>query len=551
MCDVFKELRENVSLYLVFVSALAVGNLLALQKGLTKIDVVDLRGKDYKTRLLALSLQGIVNREEPRIYVLWESKDRFGNPSEEWLEYYESKGWIIHSKTDLRSALRKYRSEIKGFVVYDPKLRHTINIAITMAGVYDFLVAHPDFVPILKRLGFEMREDLRRKWRNKYEAYEWQFKNIFPYCNKDLIASAMPVEHPKTHEFAYYMIRPIADYVIMRKVCALDLIPSERMPRDYELLKKYYDKMNRYAVVLGYPFSNILERRHVELASRHGLRVLLAHATSVNFSIHSQMPAERTYKQDHITNVSLEDKIYIAFAMSDLGLNTIQDRYYGAWDDPRRGSIKVSWWLDGLVKDFCPGLVQYYYETKTSNDFFYGAHVGGRIRPSDFPDLEGYLERGKKYLEGCDLNTVGFSNHGKYDEKVFETYSKILNNCTGFFYGWPGYEWGREGELLVFEDKVWVVTAVRAEKDVKETVQKISLFIREHKERPLFLTVLVVLGNYPDIGFLDRVKKEIDLIHPGQVEWVRGDELILLAGRHMNEKWRQRRKYGSTEWIQN
>jgi len=104
---------------------------------------------------------------------------------------------------------------------------------------------------------------------------------------------------------------------------------------------------------------------------------------------------------------------------------------------------------------------------------------------------------------------------------------------------------------LVFEDKVWVVTAVRAEKDVKETVQKISLFIREHKERPLFLTVLVVLGNYPDIGFLDRVKKEIDLIHPGQVEWVRGDELILLAGRHMNEKWRQRRKYGSTEWIQN
>ena len=121
--------------------------------------------------------------------------------------------------------------------------------------------------------------------------------------------------------------------------------------------------------------------------------------------------------------------------MSDLGLNTMHDRYSGAWNDTKRGNLSVSWWLDGIVKDFCPGIVQYYYETKTSNDFFYGAHVGGRIRPSDFPDLQGYLKRGKKYLEDCDLNTVAFSNHGKYDYSVFENYSRVLDNCIGFFYG--------------------------------------------------------------------------------------------------------------------
>ena len=495
------------------------------------LDVIDLRGKDYKTRLLALSLQGIVNRKEPRLYVLWESKDKFGNPSKEWLKYYESKGWISYGEISIESALKKYRDEIKGFVVYDPNFRHTINIATTMAGLYDILIAHPDFISMLENLGFKMKEDLRGRWKDKYEAYEWQLNNLFPYCSKDVIASAMPVENPMTHKFETWMVRPIRDYVIMKKACALDLIPSEKMPRDYKLLEKYYRGMNPYAIVLGYPFTPALERPHVELASKHGLLVLLAHATSVDFSIHSQIPAIKTYKQDHVTNVSLKpDKIYIAFAMSDLGLNTMQDRYYGAWDDPKRGSIPVSWWLDAITIDFCPGIVQYYFETKTKNDFFYGAHVAGRIRPSDFPDLESYLERGKKYLKACDLNIVAFSNHGKYDERVFKTYSKILDNCIGFFYGWmPEYELNKGGDIWVFNDKVWIVTAVGAEKDIQKTVQKISSFIEEHKERPLFITVLVVLGNYPDFTFLEQVKKEVDELYPNQIKWVRGDELVLLA----------------------
>jgi len=50
--------------------------------------------------------------------------------------------------------------------------------------------------------------------------------------------------------------------------------------------------------------------------------------------------------------------------------------------------------------------------------------------------LEEYLRKGKPYLERCDLHTVAFSNHRKFDENVFKSYSKILDNCIGFFYGW-------------------------------------------------------------------------------------------------------------------
>ena len=501
------------------------------------LDVIDLRGKDYKTRILALSLQGIVNRDKPRLYVLWESKDKFGNPSKKWLKYYKSKGWIEFKEISVREAIRKYKNRIKGFVVYDPDFKHSINIATTMAGLRDVLIAHPYFIKFLKRLGLKMVEDLRGKWKDKYESYKWQLIHLFPECNKNFIA-ILPVEHPFTHKSYYYMIRPIRDYVIAKKICALDLIPHKKFSQDTQLLDKYYKKINPYGIVLGYPFSGSLERPHVEFASKHKLKVLLSHGTSVNFSVHSKMPAKKIYRQDHIKEVNLaKNKIYIAFCMNDLGLNTMQDRYYGIWDDPERGSIPVSWWLDAIVVDFCPGIVQYYYETKTQNDFFYGAHVAGRIRPSDFPDLEEYLRKGKPYLKRCDLNTVAFSNHGKYDEYVFKTYSKILDDCIGFFYGWmPEWEFGEDRTLLFFEDKVWIVTSVGAEKDVKRTVKKISSFIKKHKQRPLFMTVLIVLGNYPDFIFLKEVKENITPLYPNEIEWVRGDELLLLATEFMKRK---------------
>ncbi|RLI46848.1 hypothetical protein DRO64_00220, partial [Candidatus Bathyarchaeota archaeon] len=104
-------------------------------KAIYHLDVIDLREKDYKTRLIILSLQGIVNRKEPKLYVLWESRDKFGNPSEEWLKYCESKGWISYEEISIESALKKYKDEIEGFVVYDPNFRHTINVATTMSGL--------------------------------------------------------------------------------------------------------------------------------------------------------------------------------------------------------------------------------------------------------------------------------------------------------------------------------------------------------------------------------------------------------------------------------
>lgn len=500
------------------------------------LDVVDLRGQNEATRLLVHSLQGIVNRKGPRLYVLWESRAETPTPSERWLDYYRSKGWIEWRRMPLREAVKKYAPLTKGFVIYDPTMRHSINVATTLSGLYDLVVAHPKFVPSLEALGLRKAWDLRGRWRDKYEAYEWQLKRLFPEASKELIASAMPVEGPLGGPFKPHMLRPIRDLVIMRRAVALDLIPHPDFKRDFELLGEYYRRMGKFAVVVGYPATGHLERPMVETASKFGLVVLLAQVTSVNFSVHCWMPAPKVYRQEHKRDVALEmDKVYVAFGMSDLGLNNVQDRYYGAWDDPKRGSIPVSWWMEALVKDFAPGMLQFYYETRTPNDYFYAAHVGGRIRPSDFPDLEAYLKRGRPYLRACDLKVVAFSNHNRIDERAFEIYSRMLPEVLGFFHGF-GPEFGRlhAGNFWVYHRKPWVITAVLGHNKPEGYVRQISELVEQFKDRPIFLVVGSVLGSYPKVAMLEQVARALEARYPGQFRWVRADEFMLALRKFLS-----------------
>ncbi|RLE91342.1 MAG: hypothetical protein DRJ55_05770, partial [Thermoprotei archaeon] len=342
-----------------------------------EVDVVDLRGEDLKTRLFVLSLQGIVNREKPQLYVLWESKRVEPTASERWLEYYREKGWIKGYKIiSIEEALEKYKRYLKGVVIYDPELPATINLAVSLAGVYDLVIAHPDFVPMLVQQGLEVKYDLRGKFRDGIEIHEWQLENVFPYCNKSLINLFPTVEGVMIYRVS------IIDYVIANRACSIGL----NVEKDEALIGEYYEKMDKFAIALGYPEDGKLERPWVELTSRYGLLNVLATAFSPNFSFHSKMPAKKRYEQDHKFEIALDsDKIYVTFAVSDLGLNSMQDFYYEMWLSEARGEVPISWWLDPIVVEFCPGIVQYYYETKTPNDYFYSAHVGGRVRASDFP----------------------------------------------------------------------------------------------------------------------------------------------------------------------
>ncbi|NLH99244.1 MAG: hypothetical protein GX446_07100 [Chthonomonadales bacterium] len=117
---------------------------------LDRSDPVQLRRIWDHTHFVA-SLQGIVNRNAPHLYVflVGEPNGRFDRF---WLEEMRRPGgWL--SKHDLRPVkdipelVRTFRSRIKGLVVYDEKVPATSNVASTAAGVEDLVCVRYDPSP--------------------------------------------------------------------------------------------------------------------------------------------------------------------------------------------------------------------------------------------------------------------------------------------------------------------------------------------------------------------------------------------------------------------
>ncbi len=96
-----------------------------------------------ETHLVA-SLQGIVNRDAPRLYIRYNTTpDRFW-----WTEMVETGGWladrIIDRPAALSTVLETFASYYKGAVVWDENVPATSNLASTLAGIEDLLCLRYD-----------------------------------------------------------------------------------------------------------------------------------------------------------------------------------------------------------------------------------------------------------------------------------------------------------------------------------------------------------------------------------------------------------------------
>ena len=472
------------------------------------LDVIDLRGQGVPIRLLITSLQGIVNRGEPRLYIIWESIRSNPTISEFWLYYYTEKGWIDGFKPiTIDEALEKYRFFVKGMVVYDPEKLYTINIAVTLAGIYDLVIVHPGIVDYLKEKGFEVKYDLRGKFHDGIEAFQWQLENLLNLCNKSSI----------------FLYPTDTEYIVGCRCCLIDLAISYRMAcinfkvsheTDRELFHEYLSRMNEFGLVIGYPYPATLEVPTVSFVSSHNMMCLLASFYAPNFSVHCKIgDPKKSFDIAYTRTISLENgSIFIALGMSDLALNSMQSLYYELWNNPLRGHIPLNWWLDPLVMYFCPGIVEYYYETLAPGDIFFGAFSYGRIAPSKFSKLEEYLLQGDKMIKQLDLKVVAFSDC-VFDQSIFQWFAKNLSYAIGFFYGYapndtyPNY-WIVNGKPFVAIYRS--LTCLHG----ADLYTKLSTLVEHVKDRPLFVPVYVLIADFIELQeiatAINALKQEYD-----------------------------------------
>jgi hypothetical protein len=152
------------------------------------LDAADLSALDGDQQGLLVSLQGIVNRSRPRLYFYWGT-----DPTNlEWLQTIRVPSSIT---TDPWSLFDRYRSEVRGAIVYDPLVPDTINLATTLAGVHNAVIATAD---LATQYSLPILEDLRGRFTDNLSVYQYALSNVWPGLTKRLLTGISPSNQQTT-----------------------------------------------------------------------------------------------------------------------------------------------------------------------------------------------------------------------------------------------------------------------------------------------------------------------------------------------------------------
>jgi len=150
------------------------------------------------------TVQGIVNRESPTIYLEYVSA--FGVDTDKyWFDIYRKPGKWLDGRNVIKlydpvKVAEMFRDKFKGLVVYDSEVASTSCVASTVAGVEDMIAVRYDATPgsMYTRLiahGFEPKiwlvgQDGTSIFHNKLEPYKWAMDNYLKpgKCNTGFAA---------------------------------------------------------------------------------------------------------------------------------------------------------------------------------------------------------------------------------------------------------------------------------------------------------------------------------------------------------------------------
>ncbi|MCA9429068.1 MAG: hypothetical protein KC940_01035, partial [Candidatus Omnitrophica bacterium] len=148
-------LQLSLSLLLISIVALSPSQIQAENsKTLTVLDLRQSLEKDfsgsnaYDAAKAVGALQGIVNREEPRLYVIYlpnrmalERGFAIKQPCQDlfWFDWLREEGrmlaeYNIHETTDVWEAIERFQDDLAGLAVWDEEVPATSNVASTIAG---------------------------------------------------------------------------------------------------------------------------------------------------------------------------------------------------------------------------------------------------------------------------------------------------------------------------------------------------------------------------------------------------------------------------------
>ena len=484
-------------------------------------------------RALLTTFQGLVNRVEPRLFLIDDPSDV------DWLSIYKNEGheFEFSDIDDLEGLVREFGPELDGYILIDPVFLHSINIAQTWGTLENWLVIAPEHESLAREIGLKKQEDLRGRWTDRVEAYQWAFENLFPRCSKHVVAN-MCVDYPHFPSTSSH----IRDFLVCNNAFTFDLSAARRQRRENELMDRIYDQLEFPAGVWGWHCCRDHEHWAVARASRKSAYTICA-AHAPNFSVHggfrpkaSPVPVQQPKLREDLA--VRKDKIYIAFMMSDgdalWAMNNLQ---YRKWASEKKRFFPLSYGFLPLIADMAPGMFSYFIKTQQPEDYLVAGPAGaGYTYTHLHPEPRKFLRYSKHYMQKCGLETVHITNWNddtNWQEVDLPEYNPLLfeewDHCLGYVRGMgesafePHYNLG---------DKPYVFCGEGIHSRDKDDVATLRNFIEANPNRPLFVFCL----NNISVS-TERLEAVVKGLSNYDIEYVRLDEFMHLLKKAYQEGW--------------
>ena len=476
-----------------------------------------------------LALQGIVNREQPRIFMY----DRTaGEGADTWAKTYGFT-FVLRDKLDI---FKKYADEASGFVLYSTeKSEHYVNLAGSVASPIDGIPVTADVMSALTEAGIDLPLlcDLTAlPYTTATEIYTYLYEAFWQKNTHRLILSQRP------HMTAY--IRDLA----AATGAAIVFLNCRDSKTEQAVYRRFLNDMEPGAAIATGWYTE--ERSGITTSTAAGLSTVPSDYFA-NATVYAQRTPIRVREIPPVPQ--LENKIYVAMFVSD-GDNIQYVEHYMRqyWDRnaDSRGKVAVNWTISPACADTCPGMMNYFYDTATEKDCFVSGPSGmGYAMPvntlwEDIPsgnyveDLEKfgkYAALSNRYFERCGLKAVTVWDNMTEEQR--EIYTKNTPSLYGL-------------TLQLFTDDRESITSVHNGKVCKQltpcyttTREHLShVLFREADNRfsgnePLFIGAQMSVWGKLSLNDLYEIEQEMKAKYDGRVEFIRADHFFLLYDQYL------------------
>ena len=403
----------------------------------------------YAHRHTFATLQGIVNRDGPRLYL--NTPFHYHPPvTQAWLDHCRAtQGFEYEEVGDLDALIERFRGQVAGLVGFDrtrgPKMAKENKFFPTEEYLATSVGALTGMLPVPS----DLRQALAARWRlpapaevelrdyhgrptgvaihgdlaaygfaNKAQAVEWAIRELLPHCSPDFLFNydAWGVDYAVQH-FA------LCTNLSYREADAGEgTTERQLLERILATYRDRRDKARPYFWVIGLQPP---ERLGVMSLSRFGGINTMTNMAD-NWSFHTQVPSARDqWRQQPRPEAPPDtpDTRYVAFLASECTTQKAAGNglQHGAWLDPARGQVAINWGMSAAFGRDAPAVVDYYYSTATPQDYFFTGDICagmGFAVPPLMPEAawQAVLEDAAPLCQAMDLRCLDiYANDGYYD----------------------------------------------------------------------------------------------------------------------------------------